>query len=401
MSKKWVRTLVLAASIGVASSALALPASAADLSMQVNGSAVAFEYGKPYLENGRSLFPLRDLLVALGVENDDKHIVWDGDKQSVTVIKGETRIELTVGQKGFYRNGQLFTVLDVPAANVDGRVYLPARAVAEALGYEVGFDMETGTVTAAKPTAGETDKPAPQPVVLAVSVEEAIASLYGHNVEALSAEQTQTVNGLLSMDKAALAGKLVELYDMTFEYAQTNMEIVSFVKQFWAAGLQALSDHSIAEASSDKVGYKVNKLLAALPGDASFSALADLLIKHPNASVRYNIAFILSNSKADAALRALTGSFAAEKDAKVLGNAMAGAFQAAGVDPAKIAVLFETYASLGDEQKNTYSGALLSVTSDDADKKAAWRNVLGAIASAGSDAEKADAAELIKATGLK
>lgn len=397
MSKKWVRSLVLAASIGVASAALSVPAHAADLQMQVNGAAVAFEYGKPYLESGRSLFPLRDLLVALGVENDDKHIVWDGDKQSVTVIKGETRIELAVGQKAFYRNGQLFTVLDVPAANVGGRVYLPARAVAEALGYEVGFDADTGTVTAAKPSPGEPDKPAQQPVVISLSVEEAIASLYGSSVEELSAEQTETVNGLLAMDRAVLAGKLVDMYDMTFEYGQTNMEIVSFVKQFWSAGLQAIADYSIGQASSDQAGYKVNKLLAALPGEASFSTLADLLLKHPNAAVRYNIAYIISASKTEAALPALADGFATEKDAQVLGNIMAGALQAAGADSAKIAVLFEKYVSLGDASKDNFSGVLQSVLGDDADKKVAWRKYLGAKAESGDT----DAADLLKAANLK
>ncbi|RAV16044.1 hypothetical protein DQG23_29055 [Paenibacillus contaminans] len=397
MSKKWVRSLVLAASIGVASAGLSVPAHAADLQMQVNGTAVAFEYGKPYLESGRSLFPLRDLLVALGVENDDKHIVWDGDKQSVTVIKGEIRIELAVGQKAFYRNGQLFTVLDVPAANVDGRVYLPARAVAEALGYEVGFDADTGTVTAAKPSSGEPDKPAQQPVVLSLSVEEAIASLYGSSVEELSAEQTETVNGLLAMDRAVLAGKLVDMYDMTFEYGQTNMEIVNFVKQFWSAGLQAIADYSIGQASSDQAGYKVNKLLAALPGEASFSTLADLLLKHPNAAVRYNIAYIISASKAEAALPALADSFATEKDAQVLGNIMAGALQAAGADSAKIAVIFEKYVSLGDASKDNFSGVLQSVLSDDADKKAAWRKFLGDKAESGNT----DAADLLKTANLK
>lgn len=397
MSKKWVRSLVLAASIGMASAGLSVPAHAADLQMQVNGAAVAFEYGKPYLESGRSLFPLRDLLVALGVENDDKHIVWDGDKQSVTVIKGEIRIELAVGQKAFYRNGQLFTVLDVPAANVDGRVYLPARAVAEALGYEVGFDADTGTVTAAKPSSGEPDKPAQQPVVLSLSVEEAIASLYGSSVEELSAEQTETVNGLLAMDRAVLAGKLVDMYDMTFEYGQTNMEIVNFVKQFWSAGLQAIADYSIGQASSDQAGYKVNKLLAALPGEASFSTLADLLLKHPNAAVRYNIAYIISASKAEAALPALADSFATEKDAQVLGNIMAGALQAAGADSAKIAVIFEKYVSLGDASKDNFSGVLQSVLSDDADKKAAWRKFLGDKAESGNT----DAADLLKTANLK
>jgi hypothetical protein len=47
--------------------------------MTVRGSNVQFSFGKPFIENGRSLFPLSDLLVALGVVNDEQHIVWDGE----------------------------------------------------------------------------------------------------------------------------------------------------------------------------------------------------------------------------------------------------------------------------------------------------------------------------------
>ncbi|MEF3309596.1 copper amine oxidase N-terminal domain-containing protein [Paenibacillus sp. GYB004] len=119
---------------------------ASDLNMRVEGQPVQFQYGSPFIDNGSSLVPLRDLLVSLGVSNDDKSIVWNGDEQSVTAIKGDKTVKLSVGAKAIFLNGEMYRELDVPAQNVDGRVYLPARAVAEAFGYFVDFDGNTRTI---------------------------------------------------------------------------------------------------------------------------------------------------------------------------------------------------------------------------------------------------------------
>lgn len=117
-----------------------------DLKLNVNGQAAKFEYGTPFIDNGSSLLPLRDLLIALGVQNDDEHIIWNGDEQSVTVIKDEKTVKLSVGAKEIFLNGELYRTLEVPAKNVEGRVYLPARAVAEALGFFVDFDANSWTI---------------------------------------------------------------------------------------------------------------------------------------------------------------------------------------------------------------------------------------------------------------
>ncbi|MDQ0902766.1 copper amine oxidase N-terminal domain-containing protein [Paenibacillus sp. V4I7] len=119
---------------------------AADLNMKVNNTSVQFQYGTPFIDNGSSLLPLRDLLIALGVKNDDEHIRWNEKVQSVTILKDSKEVTLYVGSKQIYLNGKLHATLEVPAQNVNGRVFLPARAVAEALGYFVGFDAESSTI---------------------------------------------------------------------------------------------------------------------------------------------------------------------------------------------------------------------------------------------------------------
>nr|WP_274381445.1 copper amine oxidase N-terminal domain-containing protein [Paenibacillus mesophilus] len=98
------------------------------------------------MDNGSSLVPLRDLLISLGVQNNDNSIIWNGHEQSVTAIKGGKTVKLGVGAKAIYLNGELYKELDVPAQNVDGHIYLPARAVAEAFGYFADFDSGTQTI---------------------------------------------------------------------------------------------------------------------------------------------------------------------------------------------------------------------------------------------------------------
>lgn len=118
----------------------------------------------PIVIEGRTLVPLRTLAVALGVPNDDEHIIWNAEERKVTVIRDEMvggesgpelftyeiipeiRIELVIDSNIAYVNGEN-KVIDVPATLYNGRTYLPARFVAESFEKYVGWDGETGTIT--------------------------------------------------------------------------------------------------------------------------------------------------------------------------------------------------------------------------------------------------------------
>jgi len=126
----------------VASSLMAGQAWGAELKMIVGGKPLAFANGTPFVENGTSMMPLRDLLLGLGVQASD--IGWNDG--TVTAKLGDAVVTLKVGEKAIYLNGAKFKDLEVAAKTVDGRVYLPARAVAEAFGNKVGFDPATNSV---------------------------------------------------------------------------------------------------------------------------------------------------------------------------------------------------------------------------------------------------------------
>ena len=97
---------------------------------------------KPFIESSRTFVPIRYLSNALGV--GDKYIGWESP---VVTLKQPDMplVELAVGSKQIKSDGNA-TTMDVAPMLREGRTYLPARWVAEALGYEVAWDAENGIV---------------------------------------------------------------------------------------------------------------------------------------------------------------------------------------------------------------------------------------------------------------
>lgn len=105
---------------------------------------------KPFIQEGRTFVPIRFLSNALGVE--DKNIFWDQNTRKVTLMAWN-RVEMAVDSPAIAvktpeMERPYLKVIDVsPILNeTEGRTYLPARYVAEALGYEVDWDEKTETV---------------------------------------------------------------------------------------------------------------------------------------------------------------------------------------------------------------------------------------------------------------
>ncbi|MBF8983729.1 copper amine oxidase N-terminal domain-containing protein [Lutibacter sp. B2] len=112
--------------------------------MQVGENVVALDVA-PYADvNNRTMLPLRALLNALGVE--DQNIMWNQADTSVTVFKGDRVIKVKVGEAQYTVNG-VAVPMDTVAVNKDGRVMLPVRAMAQAVGTQVEWDAATRTVT--------------------------------------------------------------------------------------------------------------------------------------------------------------------------------------------------------------------------------------------------------------
>lgn len=98
----------------------------------------------PYIKDGRTMLPVRYVAYSLGV--DPANVLWDNATATVTLLKGTTVVQMTIGSKVLKINGIGIT-LDVAPEVVSGRTMLPYRFVAQALGASVSWDAATQTVT--------------------------------------------------------------------------------------------------------------------------------------------------------------------------------------------------------------------------------------------------------------
>ncbi|WP_049886108.1 copper amine oxidase N-terminal domain-containing protein [Thermacetogenium phaeum] len=131
----------------------ALPASAGDGNTAVftvgkntyvlNGNTVVMD-AAPYIKDGRTFLPLRFAAKAVGTA--DENIIYDPALKTVTIIKGDRVVQLTVGNKALLLNGTV-VMMDVAPEVVNGRIMLPISWLAQALSVSIEWDPVSRTVT--------------------------------------------------------------------------------------------------------------------------------------------------------------------------------------------------------------------------------------------------------------
>lgn len=111
-----------------------------EVAVVLDGEILEFDQN-PVIQNGRTLVPLRGIFEPMGAE-----VGWDDATQTVTAVKDDITIKLTIGDNILYKNGEAIT-LDVPAQLIGSRTMVPARAVSEAFDARVGWIEEIWMVT--------------------------------------------------------------------------------------------------------------------------------------------------------------------------------------------------------------------------------------------------------------
>lgn len=99
--------------------------------------------GAPFVQKGTSTnyLPLRFVADSLGAQ-----VVWNNKTKRVTVLRGDTMLELWVGSKNMTVNGVRQPIAVAPMV-IKGSVYVPVRVISEQLGQEVGWESKTKTIT--------------------------------------------------------------------------------------------------------------------------------------------------------------------------------------------------------------------------------------------------------------
>lgn len=97
--------------------------------------------GSPFVdENYRTLVPFRKSLETYGAS-----VEWDNEARIAIAVKGDIRVEVPIDKNYITVNGQE-KATDTAAKIVNGRTYLPIRAVIEAFGSSVEWDQSLSTV---------------------------------------------------------------------------------------------------------------------------------------------------------------------------------------------------------------------------------------------------------------
>ena len=109
-----------------------------DIKVLFNNKYLSFDV-QPFIENSRTLVPLRAIFETLGAE-----VKWDGATKTVTAQKNGTEIKLVIDGAA-YKNGELME-LDTPAKIINNRTVVPLRFVAESFECQVTWDGDTRTV---------------------------------------------------------------------------------------------------------------------------------------------------------------------------------------------------------------------------------------------------------------
>lgn len=114
-----------------------------DIKVILNGNMIDFDQ-PPVLESGRTLVPLRAIFEALGATVD-----WNPETHTVTSVKGDIEISLTIGSNTIFVNDSKIE-LDVPAKLYGSRTLVPVRAVAEGFNCKVEWDDANQSVVITK-----------------------------------------------------------------------------------------------------------------------------------------------------------------------------------------------------------------------------------------------------------
>lgn len=127
---------------------LTLPADAATrkpsferpITVYLDGLDLYFDV-EPKIVNDRTMVPMRKIFEVLGSD-----VSWDNELRKVTAIKGNTKIELSLGSNAVFINGEAIT-LDAPPIIENNRTLVPLRFFSEALDCDVKWDADIRRVS--------------------------------------------------------------------------------------------------------------------------------------------------------------------------------------------------------------------------------------------------------------
>lgn len=114
-----------------------------EIKVNLDGAPMTFDVA-PFIENDRTLVPLRAIFEAVGAV-----VEWDNDTRTAIAVREKdgvlTSIAIQADSKTAFVNSEA-KILDTEAKIVGDRTFVPLRFVVESLGEKVDWDQDTYTV---------------------------------------------------------------------------------------------------------------------------------------------------------------------------------------------------------------------------------------------------------------
>lgn len=105
----------------------------------INGFNMKFET-PPVIREGRTLIPVRAITEGFGAQ-----VLWNSETSTVTILKDNNEIILTLGSNIVLVNGEEKEI-EVSAQSINNRTFVPLRFISDFLGINVEYDPETGDI---------------------------------------------------------------------------------------------------------------------------------------------------------------------------------------------------------------------------------------------------------------
>ncbi|MDD4048603.1 MAG: beta-propeller domain-containing protein [Clostridia bacterium] len=208
----------------------------------------------PFVKNGRVLVPLRFIS-----ENLQANVVWDKDTSAVTLTVGKKNVKFLPGNSVMVVNGKDIKI-DVSPEIINGRTFVPIRAITEAFGKKVFYDRGLIIIGDDKsPFDKETEKTLLDTVVARVNNLPTVGSY--ENLKNLLAEANAHSNDYRYRMKSDMAFDEVEVMnniasnsqkemsksvDEATDYSETNVQV------------QGVDEADIVKTDGEYI-YQVNK----------------------------------------------------------------------------------------------------------------------------------------------
>lgn len=121
---------------------------ASDVTIILDGKVVTFEdtLGAPFIDSAnRTQIPFRGVLEAFGAD-----VTWDALQREAVAEKDDVKVRVPIGERFIIKDLDVI-LMDTEAVIIEGRTYIPVRAVLEAFGADVSWNAATRTVSIVSP----------------------------------------------------------------------------------------------------------------------------------------------------------------------------------------------------------------------------------------------------------